>query len=191
VSRRLAPGVLNYVAVALGLSNPKKLTRPCQAITPGGGEFGEAVRLGQDNYLVCHPRDIEHVFVNGQRHFAKETGQKPSSAKTDSYHHALMHTDGKDWLYTRRLLQPLFKRERAGTSAEPIIAATEEMMASCRPGEARAREGDPAPLSAQLVGRFLLGAELSANEVRRATAFLAWSFRPLPVWLPRWRGRST
>ena len=28
---------LFYVAVALGLSNPKKLTRPYQAITPGGG----------------------------------------------------------------------------------------------------------------------------------------------------------
>lgn len=28
---------LFYIAVALGLSNPKKLTRPYQAITPGGG----------------------------------------------------------------------------------------------------------------------------------------------------------
>jgi hypothetical protein len=26
-----------YIAVALGLSNPKKLTRQYQALTPGGG----------------------------------------------------------------------------------------------------------------------------------------------------------
>ncbi|WP_395846433.1 cytochrome P450 [Cystobacter fuscus] len=159
---------------------------PLGFVTRCAREFGDVVRLGQDNYLVCHPRDIESVFVNSQRSFAKETGQKPSWAKPGSYHYALMHTDGKDWLYKRRLLQPLFKRERVGTSAEPIVAAAEEMMASWRPGEARAIEGDVAPLSAQLVGRFLLGSELSANEVRRVTSFLAWSFRPLPIRIPRW-----
>ncbi|WPB76052.1 cytochrome P450 [Archangium violaceum] len=159
---------------------------PLRFVTRCAREFGDVVRLGQDNYLLCHPRDIEHVFVNSQRSFAKETGQKPTHAKTGSYHHALMHTDGKDWLYKRRLLQPLFKRDRVDTGAEPIVAAAEEMIASWRPGEVRALEGDVAPLSAQVVGRFLLGSNLSANEVRRVTSFLAWSFRPLPIKIPRW-----
>lgn len=159
---------------------------PLRFVTRCAREFGDVVRLGQDNYLVCHPRDIEQVFVNGQRSFAKETGQKPSWAKTGSYHYALMHTDGEDWLYKRRLLQPLFKRERVDTSAEPITRAAEEMIASWTPGEARAIEGDVSPLAAQLVGRFLLGSDLSTNEVRRATAFLAWGFQPLPIRIPRW-----
>lgn len=159
---------------------------PLRFVTRCAREFGDVVRLGQDNYLVCHPRDIEQVFVNSQRTFAKETGQKPSYAKTGSYHYAMMHTDGEDWRYKRRLLQPLFKRERVDGSAEQIARAAEEMIASWTPGEARAIEGDVAPLAAQLVGRFLLGSELSANEVRRATAFLAWSFRPLPIRIPRW-----
>lgn len=159
---------------------------PLRFVTRCAREFGDVVRLGQDNYLVCHPRDIEQVFVNSQRTFAKETGQKPSYAKTGSYHYAMMHTDGEDWRYKRRLLQPLFKRERVDASAEQIARAAEEMIASWTPGEARAIEGDVAPLAAQLVGRFLLGSELSANEVRRATAFVAWSFRPLPIRIPRW-----
>jgi cytochrome P450 len=159
---------------------------PLRFVTRCAREFGDVVRLGQDHYLLCHPRDIEHVFVNSQRSFAKETGQKPAWAKTGSYHYALMHTDGKDWLYKRRLLQPLFKRERVDTGAESIVTAAEEMMASWRPGQVRALEGDVAPLSAQVVGRFLLGSDLSANEVRRVTSFLAWSFRPLPIKIPRW-----
>jgi cytochrome P450 len=159
---------------------------PLGFVTRCAREFGDVVQLGQDNYLVCHPRDIEQVFINSQRSFAKETGQKPSWAKTGSYHYALMHTDGEDWLYKRRLLQPLFKRKRVDESAEPIVRATEEMIAFFTPGKARAIEGDVAPLAAQLVGRFLLGSDLSTNEVRRATAFLAWSFRPLPIRLPRW-----
>jgi cytochrome P450 len=159
---------------------------PLRFVTRCAREFGDVVRLGQDNYLLCHPRDIEQVFVNSQRSFAKETGQKPSWAKTGSYHHALMHTDGEDWLYKRRLLQPLFKRQRVEESAAPIVRAAEEMITSFTSGEARAIEGDVAPLAAQLVGRFLLGSDLSTNEIRRATAFLAWSFRPLPIRIPRW-----
>jgi cytochrome P450 len=159
---------------------------PLRFVTRCAREFGDVVRLGQDNYLLSHPRDIEHVFVNSQRSFAKETGQKPTWAKTGSYHYALMHTDGKDWLYKRRLLQPLFKRDRVDTRAEPIVDAAEAMIASWRPGQVRALEGDVAPLSAQVVGRFLLGSDLSANEVRRVTSFLAWSFRPLPIRIPRW-----
>ncbi|WP_426749784.1 cytochrome P450 [Myxococcus sp. Y35] len=159
---------------------------PLGFVTRCAREFGDVVRLGQNNYLVCHPHDIESVFVNGQRSFAKATGQKPSSPKTGSYHFALMHTDGKDWLYKRRLLQPLFKRERVGASSESIVAATEAMMACWRPGESRAIEGDVAPLAARLVGRFLLGSELSDTEVSRVTSFLAWSFRPLPIRIPSW-----
>jgi cytochrome P450 len=155
-------------------------------VTRCARDFGDVVRLGQDNYLVCHPRDIEQVLVNSQRNFAKETGQKPSWAKTGSYHYALMHTDGEDWIYKRRLLQPLFKRRRVDDSVEPIVRAAEEMIACFSPGQARAIEGDVAPLAAQLVGRFLLGSDLSTNEIRRATAFLAWSFRPLPIRIPRW-----
>jgi cytochrome P450 len=159
---------------------------PLRFVTRCAREFGDVVRLGQNNYLLCHPRDIEQVFINSQRSFAKETGQKPSWAKAGSYHHALMHTDGEDWRYKRRLLQPLVKRERVDTSAEPITRAAEEMIASWTPGKVRAIEGDVAPLAAQLVGRFLLGSDLSTNEIRRATAFLAWSFRPLPIRIPRW-----
>jgi cytochrome P450 len=159
---------------------------PLGFVTRCARDFGDVVRLGQDNYLVCHPRDIEQVFANHQRSFAKETGQKPSWAKSGSYHYALMHTDGEDWLYKRRLLQPLFKRKRVDDSAESIVRAAEEMIACFTPGQPRAIEGDVAPLAAQLVGRFLLGSELGTNEVRRATAFLAWSFRPLPFKIPRW-----
>lgn len=159
---------------------------PLGFVTRCAREFGDVVRLGQDNYLVCHPRDIEQVFLNSQRSFTKGIEQKPSRAKAGSYHHALMNTDGEDWLYKRRLLQPLFKRERVDTSAGPIVRAAEEMVASFRPGEARAIEGDVSPLAARLVGRYLLGSDLSAEEVRRVNAFLAWDFRPLPFHFPRW-----
>lgn len=159
---------------------------PLQFVTRCAREFGDVVRLGQDNYLVCHPRDIERVLVNGQRHFAKETGEKPTEARTGSYHYALMHTDGEDWRYKRRLLQPLFVRERVDTGAAPIVAATEEMLAAWRPGVARAIADDMSRLAARWVGRYLMDADLTANEVQRSTSFLAWNFRPLPIRLPRW-----
>lgn len=159
---------------------------PLKFVSRCAREFGDVVRLGQDNYLVCHPRDIEQVLVNGRRSFAKETGQKPTQAKTGSYHYAMMHTEGRDWLYKRRLLQPLFKRDRVDAGAGPIVDAAEAMIASWRRDEPRAIEGDVAPLAARLVGRFLLGSDLDDNEVRRATAFLAWGFQPLPIPLPRW-----
>src|SRR5262249_9551864 len=78
-----------------------------------------ALRFGAQRVLVVnHPGDIEYVMVHGNRHFTKAFSLNYQPILGNG----LFMSDGPLWLRQRRLLQPIFQRERVAIHGPSVVA---------------------------------------------------------------------
>ncbi len=113
-----------------------QLTRdPLAFLTRAARDYGDVVRvpLGRrtKTYLVSDPRLIEEVHIHSNRRYLKGP---PYNALRHLLGNGLVTSDGDFWLHQRRMIQPLFHRERIRAYGEDMVALTRTMLEGWRPG---------------------------------------------------------
>lgn len=113
-----------------------QLTRdPLAFLTRAARDYGDVVRvpLGRraKTYLVSDPHLIEEVHIRSNRRYLKGP---PYNALRHLLGNGLVTSDGDFWLHQRRMIQPLFHRERVRAYGEDMVALTRIMLETWRPG---------------------------------------------------------
>lgn len=86
--------------------------------------------------LVTGPAAIEEVLVGQSRLFPKENiEQLRHTTDYMLFGTGLLTSNGDFWLRQRRLAQPAFHRQRIADYSQAMLAHTEQMLTTWRPGQ--------------------------------------------------------
>jgi cytochrome P450 len=129
--------------------------------------YGDIVRLNIMNLRVClvaHPDGIKHILQDNHRNYQKSYDYKILARLLGQ---GLVTSEGALWLRQRRLIQPVFHRQRIAEFGTIMTECTNAMLDSWQ-GRAERREVfDVVPemmrLTLQIVGRALFSLDLTAQ----------------------------
>ena len=92
-------------------------------------DYGDFVRFPftptRDAFICAHPDDVKHVLQDNHRNYKKAYTYeflKPVVGE------GLLTAEGDHWLRQRRLVAPMFHRQRIRTFADSMVETTEEML---------------------------------------------------------------
>jgi cytochrome P450 len=157
-------------------------------------DYGDCVyfRLGTRRLaLLNHPDFIERMLIHDNKNFAKMT--YVLSLIVPLLGNGLLTSDGDFWLRQRRLIQPVFSKQRIASYAGCMVEYAQRMVESWHDGEVRDIHADMVRLTLQIVAKVLFDADVAndAPEVGQALEVVMhnflnrWgSFLPLPAWFP-------
>ena len=126
-------------------------------------EFGDVstLRFGLRRvYLINHPDLIESVLVTNARNWVKHYALKMNRLLLGD---GLLTSDGDAWLRQRRLLQPLFHRDRLAGYGAVMVELAERVADSWRDGETRDLRADMTRLTLEIIAQALFGSGLTAK----------------------------
>jgi cytochrome P450 len=156
-------------------------------------DFGDMVKLRFAHrriYLASHPDLIEEVLVTQSRHFIKHFAMRLNPMVLGK---GLLTSEGDFWLRQRRLIQPVFARNRILSYGPAMVTATERMLAGWKPGEARDIHEEMMRVTLAIAAKTLFNTEVDsdAQSIAHAMAVMQNNFLerfnsliPLPLWLP-------
>ncbi|GAB4429063.1 MAG: cytochrome P450 [Chloroflexi bacterium OHK40] len=135
---------------------------PLGFITGAVRDYGSIVRLQiephRDTYLVSDPALIEHVLVSTNRTFAKGYQRDPIMHRVLG--NGLVTSEGNFWLRQRRLMQPVFHRQRIAGYAGVMVNYTGRMLATWRVGEIRDLHADLMQLTMEIIAKTIFDVDL-------------------------------
>jgi cytochrome P450 len=123
-------------------------------------------------FIASHPELIQHVLVDGYKHFGKQTRGYNMLRKVLGQ--GLLTAEGALWQRQRRIANPSFRRPAIAAFADSMVAATEQMLAEWQPALDTRQPLDVAVsfahLTLDIVCRTLLSADVrtDASEVGQA-----------------------
>jgi cytochrome P450 len=174
------PGVIGALREAPGPRNPLaglRLLNFEKALSHLGQMFeryGDVVRykIGPfPLFLIAHPDGIKHILQDNHTNYVKSQDYKILKRLLGE---GLVTSEGALWLRQRRLIQPVFHRQRVAGFGSIMTEATLEMLESWRQPAAEGREIDVsaemARVALKIVGRALLSMDLTdeAEAIGRA-----------------------
>ncbi len=136
---------------------------PLALYTRCAREFGDVstMRFGLRRVqLINHPDLIESVLVTNARNFVKHYALRMNRLLLGN---GLLTSEGDFWLRQRRLLQPLFHRDRLAGYGAVMVELAERMAASWRDGETRDLHSDMTHLTLEIIVRSLFGSGLTVK----------------------------
>ncbi len=91
------------------------------------GKYGDICRFRGlwTSYLLVHPRDVEYVLQTNSKNFRKGKNFEVIRHSTGN---GLFTSEGDFWLRQRRLMQPVFHRQKISIFAQIITDTTAEML---------------------------------------------------------------
>jgi cytochrome P450 len=126
-------------------------------------DYGDctSIRFGLKRiFLINHPSLIEQVLHS--RNFTKHYALRMNRLLLGN---GLLTSEGDFWLRQRRLIQPVFQRERILTYAPVMTAYAERQMESWRDGEERDLHAEMRQLTLVIAAKTLFGAD-AAGQAR-------------------------
>jgi cytochrome P450 len=151
-------------------------------------------------HQITHPRDIERVLQTNAQNYRKGRSFRRLVPITGN---GLLVSDGDFWRRQRRLTQPAFQRQRIGTYAPAMSAATEQMLtrwqALADAGTAFDVAQEMMRLALHIIGLTVFGTDLTADsdtishaqDVLRAFSIRRlWALVPLPLNWPTKHNRE-
>ena len=156
-------------------------------------EYGDAVKLRfahRTIYLLCHPDLIEEVLITHSKHFIKHFAMRLNPMVLGK---GLLASEGDFWLRQRRLIQPVFNRNRILGYGAAMVAATERVLAAWKVGEQREIHAEMGRITLAIAAKTLFNTEVDndAHAVAQAMEVMQHNFlerfnslMPLPLWLP-------
>jgi cytochrome P450 len=141
-------------------------------------------------YIINHPDLVEEVLVTHSRQYRKHFGLRINPGV---FGNGLLASEGDFWLRQRRLIQPVFARQRLVEFGTEMVAAGERLLSRWAPGQGVDIEAEMMRLTMDITARTLFGADASADAdtVSESIGVLQDTFtqlftRPLPpmLWLP-------
>jgi cytochrome P450 len=125
VERRQPPGPAGYPLVGI---IPQLRRNPLHTFVDIAQRYGPVVQLElgpATSFLVAHPDGVQHVLQQNWHNY-----EKGYEVAEPLIGHGLVTSEGDFWLRQRRLIQPMFHRERVAGFADAMVAATEKLLAS-------------------------------------------------------------
>ena len=164
---RPAPGPSGF------MSGWRLMRDPLQFLEKLIGDYGDIVHVRIMNLQVCvvaHPEGIKHVLQDNHRNYRKSFDYKILARLLGQ---GLVTSEGPLWLKQRRLMQPMFHRQKIANFGTLMTECTVAMLDRWRGRAERGDVFDVAPemmrLTLQIVGRALLSMDLieQADEIGR------------------------
>jgi cytochrome P450 len=118
-------------------------------------------------YFLNHPDYIESVLVTQHHNFIKDRVVRNSRWL---FGDGLLTNEGAPWLRQRRLIQPVFHRDRIASYAEIMTRYAGEMLDSWQDGETREIHQDMMHLTLRIVAKVLFSVEVSEETANIASA---------------------
>jgi cytochrome P450 len=125
-------------------------------------EYGDCttLRFGLRRiFFVNHPTLIEQVLHS--RNFTKHYALRMNRLLLGN---GLLTSEGDFWLRQRRLIQPVFQRERIVSYASDMVAFTQRQLASWRDGEVRDLHAEMRKLTLAIASKSLFGADVTGQS---------------------------
>ena len=182
------PTVAPAIPVASGsflLGNVPAMRRdPLQAMYDIWQTYGDLVDValpGRKLYLVSHPDMIDPIFVTGKKTFLKPTAQAGMINLELVLGNGLVTNPRyDDWLPQRRMIQPMFHRQRIARMGETMTAATADMLARWQvnyaPGDVMDLDVEMTAVTLDIINRTMFsadGADKMAGQVGAAVGAAA------------------
>jgi cytochrome P450 len=117
--------------------------------------YGDIVEFGGEYYLN-NPADLENILVNHQSSFHRNFNTGGMGRLLGN---GLLASSGDYWLRQRRLMQPLFHKERVAAYGKIMTDFTEELLKEWRVGEIRDIHTDMMHLTVNIVAKVLFSYE--------------------------------
>ncbi len=122
---------------------------------------GELVRLPLtviNPVLVSHPALIEQVLITDSKNYRKDVYLRRLGHEVVGQ--GLLTSEGDFWRRQRRLAQPAFHRDRIAAYADMMVACTEQLVETMRPGQVRDLHEDFMGLTLRIVAQTLFSADV-------------------------------
>lgn len=142
-------------------------------------------------HLVNHPDHVTNVLQTRARHYDKATRSTAAIAAIAGA--SLLTTNGAAWEARRRLMQPLFHRQRVGELADVMRRVAARRLDAWTPGAPIDVASEMMRLAFEIAGAAILGADVSdvAGALEADVALLLrhvytrWGrLVPMPSWVP-------
>jgi cytochrome P450 len=117
-------------------------------------------------YFLNRPDYIESVLVTQHQNFIKDRVVRNSRWL---FGDGLLTNEGAPWLRQRRLIQPVFHRDRIASYAEIMTRYTGEMLDTWKDGEPREIHQDMMHLTLRIVAKVLFSVEVTEETARIAS----------------------
>lgn len=127
-------------------------------------EYGDvfSLRFGLRRVMyLCRPDLIEQVLVTDAKNFTKHYALRMNRTLLGN---GLLTSEGDFWLRQRRMIQPVFTRERIASYAAVMVEYAERMAASWHDGEERDLLADMTQLTMEIITKTLFGADVSGRS---------------------------
>lgn len=140
-------------------------------------------------YLVTDPELIREVLVTREKSFHKGRGLKLARRVLGN---GLLTSEGEEHRRQRKLMQPVFHRQRVAGFGEVMVDAARQLSAEWRPGQSVDALREMHRLALRIVGRTLFDSEVEqhAETVARALTdsrrLVTFSMFPVLQWAERW-----
>src|SRR5215472_17388655 len=125
-------------------------------------DYGDCVSLRfglRRVFFINHPTLIEQVLHS--RNFTKHYALRMNRMLLGN---GLLTSEGDFWLRQRRLIQPVFLRERIASYAPDMVACGEKQIASWRDGDVRAIHAEMRQLTLSIAAKTLFGADVTGQS---------------------------
>lgn len=165
-------------------------------LTSTARDYGDTAYFtitGMPFYLINDPQDIEYVLTrtNGSD-FDKTPGDAVSKLVLGN---GLLTNIGDSWLRQRRLMQPLFHRQRISGYGETMVAFTDKMLAEWQDDQTLDIHHEMMRLTLNIVTKTLFDVDMTSGRTHAVDDALkvvmdAFSrlmrnpFFTLPIWAP-------
>src|SRR5580704_13796316 len=137
-------------------------------------------------YMFNHPDQIEEVLRHKHRVFKKDAYIE---ALRPLLGNGLLSSEGEEWRRARAMAQPAFQSRQIQQYAATMVAHTERMIASWKPGETRNVHIEMMRLTSQIVTKTLFDVEVDDEEGsigKTLEAAMLFYANTLSMW-PKWR----
>jgi len=186
------PSIPTLPAFPLVGALPELARDPLGLLVHAARDHGDVVRIPLGprtaTYLVSEPRLIEHVHVHSNRQYVKGP---PYDAVRHLLGNGLVTSDGEGWLRQRRMIQPLFHRQRIRAYGDDMVALTRAMLGRWTPGATIDLFSELLALTFAVIAKTMFSADVGAFTREMAEVLgrglhlvEAESNTPVPAWLP-------
>lgn len=137
---------------------------PLETFQRWAAEYGDIFHyraLWIQVYFLNRPDLIEHVLVKNPQNFLKDHVVRNSRWLLGQ---GLLTAEGDYWKRQRRLIQPAFSRERIASYAQFMTQATQQMLATWKPGAIVDIHQEMMQLTLRIVVRSLFDSETPGTE---------------------------
>lgn len=144
-----------------------------------------------DNLLVTDAEIAQEILQKRSRNYVKEP--RLNKVLETGGDKVLFTTDGDDWLWRRRLMQPAFHRRQIAQFCSAIVSETEAYMATWQSGQTYDIDEAMKLVTMQIIGRTMFNVDMLGDSAELHEAYrILGDFLierisnpfPLPVWVP-------